>query len=136
MKKMYLLFSHTLTEAQKADAGETLGIRTFVPLPENLQQLWSDIPPDAENLREHLRPLLEYVRQHVTPDDVVLIQGDFGATCLMVQVVQYLGAKAVHATTRRNVIQEHDGDTVIKRSVFEHVRFRTYAPCSLQKGSA
>ncbi len=40
MKKMFLLFSHKLTQTQKDDAIKTLGIDEFVYLPENLQQVF------------------------------------------------------------------------------------------------
>ena len=54
MKKMFLLFSHSLTPSQIEDAKSNLGIEKFVYLPEDLQLLWSDIPSDLESLKEYL----------------------------------------------------------------------------------
>jgi hypothetical protein len=124
--KFHLLFSHTLTDAQKQDAVARYGVEEFVALPEALQKLWSDIPPELESLDAHLAPVEAYVRENVSADDVVLVQGDFGATCRMVSVVKSLGATAVYATTKRIVTEECEGDRVVKRSVFEHVRFREF----------
>jgi hypothetical protein len=123
---MHLLFSHTLTETQKQDAKVRWGVETFIPLPKALQKLWSRIPPELESLEEYLAPVEAYVRERVGEGDVVLVQGDFGATCRMVGVVKSLGATAVYATTKRIVTETREGDSVVKRSVFEHVRFRAY----------
>jgi hypothetical protein len=127
MTTMHLLFNHTLTDAQQQDARQTLGVAQFVPLPDGLQRLWSQVPPDAEHLDEHLSPVWAYLRTEVTAGSVVLVQGDFGATCLAVEIVQSLGAVAVYATTRRTAIEKTVDGKVVKTSVFEHVRFRRYA---------
>ena len=126
MTTMHLLFSHTLTEAQKADAERSLGVRRFVPLPDHLQRLWSQIPPELESLDGHLSTVWDYLRREVSSGDVVLVQGDFGATCRTVEVVRALAAVPVYATTRRKAIEKTVENKVVKTSVFEHVRFRKY----------
>jgi hypothetical protein len=126
MGQMHLLFNHTLTEAQKQDARVRFGVDAFVALPEALQMLWSNIPPELESLNEHLAPVEAYVRKEVSEGDVVLVQGDFGATCRMVGLVGSLGATAVYATTKRQIQEVREGDKITKRSVFEHVRFRKF----------
>ena len=127
MKKLFLLFSHTLTEQQAQDAKEHLGVEEFEKLPLELQHLWSNVPSDLEELSDYLEPLRSYLKEHVSSDDVVLIQGDFGATCSMVKFVNSLDAKAVYATTKRNVVEKEVDNKIVKTSVFEHVRFRVYA---------
>ena len=55
MKKMFLLFSHKLTEIQREDAIKSLNIETFVSLPEKLQNYWSNVDPinyDNEKFQE------------------------------------------------------------------------------------
>jgi len=127
MKKLFLFFSHKLTIAQEEDARKCLGVERFVSLPTELQDLWSNVPSELESVDDYLIPLKEYCIAEVKTDDVVLVQGDFGATCHLVQHVQSLGAKAVYATTKRDVVEVESGDKIIKKSVFEHVRFREYA---------
>ncbi len=126
MKKMFLLFSHTLTQAQKEDAKRSLGAEEFVSLPEDLQKLWSNIPPHIESLQEYLEPVKEFLKQNAKEGDYALIQGDFGACCQMVGFVKSLGVKAVYATTTRNVRERVVNGKVEKFSVFEHVIFREY----------
>jgi hypothetical protein len=125
---MFLLFSHALTLAQEADARMRFGIDAFVRLPEDLQRVWSNIPPEIERLDDHLHPIETYLREQIRPGDVALVQGDFGATYRLVRLVESLEAVAVYATTRRTVIETHEGDHVSKRSIFEHVAFRRYTP--------
>lgn len=126
MKKLILLFSHKLTPVQEEDAYNSLGVSSFVSLPNELQELWSNVPSELESVDHYLMPLKEYCITEVKTDDVVLVQGDFGATCHLVQHVQSLGANAVYATTKRDVVEVESGDKIIKKSVFEHVRFRAY----------
>ncbi len=126
MKKLFLLFSHTLTPSQKEDARKSLGVEQFVSLPDNLQKLWSNIPPDLPNLKEYLIPIKNFLKENAKEGDIVLIQGDFGGCFEMVNFVKSLNLKAVHSTTKRDVIEKTVNGKVEKFSVFEHVIFREY----------
>ena len=126
MKKMILLFSHKITPQQIADAKSSFGVEEFVALDENLQQIWSNIPADLEDVVEYLQPIRDFLIEHIEEDDVVLVQGDFGATCAMASFVKSLGGVAVYATTKRNVEEKEINGKIVKTSVFEHVRFRKF----------
>ena len=126
MKKLFLLFSHTLTSRQEADAKATFGVEQFVTLPSELQELWSNVPSELEDVSDYLEPLKAYLTEQIEQGDVVLVQGDFGATYYMVNEVKALGLKAVHATTKRNAVEKFIDNKIVKTSVFEHVRFRVY----------
>ncbi len=126
MRQLFLLFSHTLTPAQEQDAQDSLGVERFVALPSELQQLWSNIPPDLTALSAYLEPLKAYIREHANAGDVVLIQGDFGGCYEMVNFVKDLGFVAVHSTTKRDVVEKTVNGKVEKFSRFEHVIFRCY----------
>jgi hypothetical protein len=126
MKKMFLLFSHTLTNEQIEDAKKSLGVGEFVSLSDDLQKLWSNIPPDITDLDSYLKPIKDWLQNRVNKDDYVLIQGDFGATCKMVAFVKEIGAKAVYATTKRDVQEKKIDGKIIKTSVFKHIIFREF----------
>lgn len=126
MKTMILLFSHTLSEVQKEDAKESLGVERFLKLSDILQKDWSCVPTKPKSLKVHLSPMKEYLLKSVNKGDIVLIQGDFGATCMMVSFVKSLGGVAVYATSKRDVSEKIIAGKVLKTSVFEHVRFREY----------
>jgi len=126
MKRMFLLFSHKLTDSQEADAKNSLGVSEFVYLNENLQELWSNIPPDMADIKGYLEPLVEFLKYSLSREDIVLVQGDFGATCYISKVLKELGGVPVYATTKRDVVEIKVGDKIEKKSVFEHVMFREY----------
>ena len=126
MKRMFLLFSHKLTASQEADAKDSFGVGEFVYLNEKLQKVWSNVPPNLSDLKEYLEPIVEFLKSSLRSGDVVLVQGDFGATCYMARVVKELGGVAVYATTKRDVVEIKVGDKIEKKSVFEHVMFREY----------
>jgi len=126
MKKLFLLFSHTLTPIQEQDAKESMGIEAFVKLPDDLQKLWSNIPPYLTTLDVYLEPLKSYILQNASKDDVFLIQGDFGGCYNMVNFVKSQGMMVVHSTTTRDVVEQTVNGKVEKFSRFEHVIFRLY----------
>ena len=126
MKKMILLFSHQPTTQQKIDAKNTFGVEVFVSLCDDLQNIWSNVPADLEEIEEYLQPIRDYLIEQIELDDVVLVQGDFGATCAVASFVKSLGGVAVYATTKRDVVEKEIDGKIVKTSVFEHVRFRKF----------
>jgi phosphomannomutase len=124
--KMFLLFSHQLTDEQKKDAIENLKVTKFISLPEKLQKLWSNIPPEIDSLGEYLNDIKSFIRLNANKGDFILIQGDFGAVCEMVKFSKENNFVGIYATTKREVVEEKDGDKVVKKSIFKHIRFRRY----------
>lgn len=127
MKKMFLLFSHTLSEEQKNDAIKSLHVKEFVYLDRELQALWSNIPTDTLSLHNTLIPIKNYLSSNVKKDDIALIQGDFGAVYCMVKFLKGLHVKCVYATTKRVVKVENIDGKIVKKSIFEHRIFREYS---------
>ncbi|CAM3953058.1 CRISPR-associated protein Csx20 [Arcobacter cloacae] len=126
MKKMFLLFSHNLSEIQLNDAKSNLEVSEVVSLPNKLQDIWSNIPADIENLREYLLSIRNFLAENSQYGDVVLIQGDFGAVYQMVNFSKDLGLIPVYATTSREIEEFEENGKTIKKSIFEHIRFRGY----------
>jgi len=126
MSKMILLFSHKITDEQREDAISNWNTREFISLPKELQTIWSSVPAGLEDINEYLAPIREFLTQNLAKDDSVLIQGDFGATCMIVSFVKSLGGVAVYATSKRNVVEKEIDGKHVKTSVFAHVIFREY----------
>lgn len=126
MKKMILLFSHKLTPEQIIDAKSSFGVEEFLLLDDDLQNIWSNVPADLEEIVEYLQPVRDFLIENMQEDDVVLVQGDFGATCAMASFVKSLSGVAVYATTKRNVVEKETDGKIVKTSIFEHVRFRKF----------
>jgi hypothetical protein len=75
MKTMFLLFSHELSDDQINDAKEKLGVDEFHYLPERLQDMWSNIPPELDDILMYLDPIKEYIDFEHRKNDYILIQG-------------------------------------------------------------
>ena len=125
---LFLLFNHRLTAAQEADARVSLGIGRIIAPSEALQRRWSEVPPETDELAAWLVPLFAWLVQAGRPGDLILIQGEFGATFLAVQEAFRLGLIPVYSTTRRQAVEEYQADgSVHLRHVFFHVRYRRYS---------
>ena len=103
-----------------------MGVNEIHYLPDDLKILWSQIPPDIADISDYIQPIKEWLNKRIKPGDYILIQGDFGATYIMVRWALAKGLKPIYATTERKVIETHDGDKVSSKKIFEHVRFRFY----------
>lgn len=127
MKKMFLLFSHTLSEEQQNDAIKSLHVKEFVYLDRELQALWSNIPTDIKSLDDTLMPIKNYLSSNITKDDIALVQGDFGAVYSIVNFLKGLHVSSFYATTKRVVKVENIDGKIVKKSIFEHRIFREYS---------
>jgi hypothetical protein len=123
---LYLLFSHELTEQQKREAYAELEVGEIHYLPDDLKGLWSQIPPELPEVAGYLQPIQEWLSNQIREGDYLLIQGDFGATFLMVQWAFDRNCVPIYATTRRRAIEVRNDQEIITSRVFEHVMFRLY----------
>ena len=123
MKTMFILVSHELTEVQYNDAKENHKIDRFAKLSIDI---WSQIPSDVEAIDVFLEDLKNDLLRQSNKGDLLLVQGDFGATVEMVNFAFKQGLVPVYATTKRIAKDIIDGDTVTTIRTFEHIRFRKY----------
>ncbi|RAL25614.1 CRISPR-associated protein Csx20 [Thermoflavimicrobium daqui] len=127
MRKMVLLVSHPLLAEQKQEAQRVWQVKSFVALPEQLQNVWSQITPEGSFPMDPFRSLLNWLEKETEPQDLVWVQGEPGALFLVVSWCFQYERIPVYATTRR----EHqstmlpDG-TVRNQHTFKHVTFRVY----------
>lgn len=124
---LFLIFNHHFTPVQEADARASLGVGRIVTMPDDIRRVWGNVPPDLPAIRDYLAPVREWLTENAKTGDYVLIQGDFGATCLMVQFAREQGFVPVYSTTSREAIEEHQPDGSVRMTHrFRHVRFRRY----------
>ena len=127
MSDLYLMFNHQLTESQEKAAVSQLNISHFFSLPDELQLIWGQIPPELETLTSYLDPLRKWLIYQAKPSDFVLIQGDFGACYLMVAEAFRLKLIPLYSTTKREAVEEHLSDGSVELiHRFNHVIFRKY----------
>ena len=126
-KKMLLVFSHRLTQEQEKEARTVWGVTHFLSLPEKLQQIWSQIPANQKKISDVLRPIREWLENESGRHDLALIQGDFGATWLMVDFALKAELIPVYSVTHRNAGEKVQPDGSIKNiHIFKHKMFRPY----------
>lgn len=127
MKTLHLLFSHTLTPDQQADAKDKLQIADFRVLPADLQQHFSHVPADLLDLDEYAQPLKDWLKQNAQTGDFALVQGDFGLAFMLANYCKEIGVIPVYSTTERQSVEvvQEDGSVVTQR-VFRHRLFRKY----------
>ena len=123
--KMFVIFSHKLTQSQIEDAKTNLKVDSFLYLPKELQKLWSNIDVN-EDINRFLLPIKEFILKNYEDGDVILIQGEFGATYNLVTFCKERGFKAVYATTLRDSKEVIKGDKVEKISYFSHISYEEY----------
>jgi hypothetical protein len=126
VRQFFLLFNHVITPSQEEDAKTNWHIGKFVPLPAMLKQQWATIDPFVDEIDGQLGVFKEFLQTHGSSDDVVLIQGDFGAVYKMVNFAKSIGMVPVYATTKREVKEEQADGKLKKTSYFQHIQFRKF----------
>ena len=123
MKTLFTLINHTLTSEQEEDARKNLNVDKFINIAD---ARWSDIDPSEKSVIEFVEAYKDKLKKQAKSGDVLLVQGDFGATYNMIRFAKNMGLIAVYATTNRIVSEQvENGKVVIKRE-FKHARFREY----------
>jgi hypothetical protein len=124
---LFIVLNHRFSPAQEADARTSLGVARFVALPQELQHLWAQVPPDLPALLPYLAPLMSWLAAQTQPGDYLLIQGDFGATYLLARFALECGLTPIYATTWRQAKEEIQADGAVKLTHhFQHQAFRRY----------
>ena len=123
MKKMFVLISHGLTQEQKSQALKVFGVENIINIADDA---WPNISPSDENILYVLNRYKKELMLEAEAGDILLVQGDFGATYNMINFAKNIGIKTIYATTKR-MAQELviDGKTITRRE-FKHEKFREY----------
>lgn len=129
MKSLFLVFNHSVTQAQIDDAVKSLSVDQVVEMPGHLKEIWGQIPPEQDSIGCNLEPIQKWIEESAEPSDYVLIQGDFGASWLMIHFAFRRNLIPVYSTSRREASETilPDG-TVRVEHRFSHQRFRRYEP--------
>lgn len=127
MRQVFLLFSHQLSPPQIDELQNKFKVDKIVYLPAQLQDLWSNIPPELPSIKNYLQDILLWLKQNSNQEDLVLVQGEFGAVFILVNFCIKAGLIPIYATTKRQVSEEilDDGTVQLNRKFF-HVRFRQF----------
>ncbi len=126
MKNLFILLNHKLNGQQRQEARKN-GIENFIALPPDLQKIWQGIPPMKKKVYPLLSPVRQWISENASSGDFILIQGDFGATFLMVNFAFEKKLIPVYATTVRNAVEKHlDNGSIKMEHIFSFCMFRKY----------
>ena len=79
MKKIILLFSHTLTEPQRKELIENWNCDEIIYMPNKLKNNWMNVVDDVD-----VNQFKKFLLDNLQKGDYVLIQGEWGLTYNMI----------------------------------------------------
>ena len=127
MKKLFLLFSHEITDEQLKDAKKNMGIDDIVNMPEELKKNWKSISPKGELNLKKIEPVLKWLKKESSKGDYVLVQGEYGVTFYIVGFCFKNNLIPIYATSKRVYKEDKNQDgSVVRKHIFKHVNFRKY----------
>ena len=124
--KIFTIFSHQLAEDQKLDLENNWGNPEIILLPNDLQRVWRYVPPTGL-VSGYVRPVYDWLvrsRAKARTSDLVLIQGEFGATVWLAQAVCQMGCVPIYATKEVEKRLLSNGE--VMTHIYKHVCFRKY----------
>jgi len=123
--KAFCLLNHPLTEKQENELLNKYNCDKIIYPSKELAATWSQIPAVPENDRSIIKAVTTWL-DSAEEKDVLVIQGEFGSTFIMVDYALKNKLIPLHAVTKRVESEQRDGEIVHRQYVFEHVCFRPY----------
>ncbi|MBP5749037.1 MAG: hypothetical protein J6W63_11815 [Treponema sp.] len=125
MAKAFCLLNHELTQNQILELKGKFGAEKIEYPPENLSKMWSQIPAVEEIDMNVIKAVINWLSS-ANQNDVLIVQGEFGSTFMIVDYALRKNLIPVHAVTKRVAQETREGEIVKRQYVFEHVCFRKY----------
>jgi len=125
MKKAFVLLNHTLTQNQIMELEKKYGVSQIIYPEKELSQKWSQIPATENFDLDTIQSILQWL-SFAQENDVLIIQGEFGSTFMIVDYSLKNKLVPVHAVTKRVSKESREGEVVHREYIFEHVCFRKY----------
>ena len=125
MSKAFCLLNHELTENQKNELSTDFLASEIIYPSEEISKLWSQIPASSTVDRTIIKKIADWLSS-AEKKDVLIVQGDFASTFIIVDFALKNGLIPICATTKRVAKESRQGETVKREYIFEHVCFRKY----------
>ena len=126
MSKAFCLLNHQLTQNQLTELKKDFGVKEIINPSENLSKNWSQIPASKSLDMNLIQAVVRWLSS-AQADDILIVQGEFGSTFMIVDYALKNGLIPLYAVTKRVAQESVDGELVHRQYVFEHVCFREYA---------
>ena len=125
MVKAFCLLNHELTQNQILELKNRFNVESIIYPSEELSKSWSQIPAEKELDKTIIGNVTNWLTA-ANKGDLLIVQGEFGATFMIVDYALKNELIPLHAVTKRVAVEHRDGEVVSKQYVFEHVCFRKY----------
>ncbi len=125
MSKAYCLLNHELTQNQISELEAKYKITNITYPSEELSKTWSQIPVTEQLDLSVINSVIGWLAA-ADKDDVLIVQGEFGSTFMIVDFALKNKIIPLYAVTKRVAAEQRDGEIVSRQYIFEHVCFRKY----------
>ena len=125
MSQAFCLLNHELTQNQVKELKEEFNVSQITYPSKELSQLWSQIPPSKRTDKSIINKIISFL-EFANKDDVLIVQGDFASTFMIVDFALKNELIPISATTKRIAKERRQGEVVKREYIFEHVCFRKY----------
>ena len=127
MPRLFNITNHAITDEQRADAVATLGIDEVIETPPDVAYRWSTVPPELDSVCDYVQPVIDWLAsESLLYNDVVWVQGEWGAVFAIVQWCKENYIRCVYATTKRTAEEVKTDKGIQIMHLFKHVRFRDF----------
>ena len=126
MRKALCLLNHKLTKVQLFELENTFGISEVVYPNYAIQGAWADIPTTPTLTKDNLKPFVEWMLKNAQRDDIVILQGEFGASFYLIECAFENDLIPIHSVTKRIAKEGSHDETIVRTYVFTHICFRKY----------
>lgn len=128
MRSVLVLMNHDLLSQQEKELYEIFNVERIVVPGDDLKSVWSQIPTDEKLPIDLLNDFIAWIEHNSLKNDLVLIQGDFGAVFYLVTFCLDHGRIPIYSASVRDYHEEIASDgTVIRHHRYQHRNFRVYS---------
>ena len=132
MPRLFNITNHAITDEQRSDAVSSLGIDEVVETPPDVARCWGTVPPELDSVSGYVQPVIDWLEsQSMQFNDVVWVQGEWGAVFAVVEWCCQNCIRCVYATTKRYAEEVETDKGIQIMHLFKHVRFRDFPSISI-----
>lgn len=128
MRRAFILLNHHLTENQKDELKHSFGVDEIKKVPSPIQNVWKAIKPEVQFSSSELSGVINWLNENAVRNDIVIVQGEFGASFYVVDYCFQRGLLPLYAASKRQYEEQSLSDGSVRRlHIFRHVRFKSYS---------
>ena len=124
-KKVLALISHKILPEQEQELKNKFEIVDIKFLPENLQQIWSNVLYD-DKYYTNLNEMIDYMLSILNEEDYVIVQGNWGYVYKLVEEAKKNKIIPLYAFSVRDSSEDIINGEVVKITKFKHQCFVEY----------